>query len=70
MSRERTPVHLRKGIKITDETRQAYEKRDKSLDNDPDARPLRPDKWAKAMRWDEFFQPRKKQTPVETRHQR
>lgn len=64
MSRKRTPVHLQKGIKITDEIRQLYEKRDKSLDNDPDSRPLPPEKWAHAMRRDEFFRPVKKQTTV------
>jgi uncharacterized protein (DUF4415 family) len=60
MSRERTPVSSRKGIKITQEIRDAYERRDKSLDNDPDARPLPPDVWANAMRRDEFFRPIKK----------
>lgn len=64
MSRKRTPVHLRKGIKITDEIRQAYENRDKRLDDDPDSRPLPPEKWANAMRRDEFFRPIKKQTTV------
>jgi len=60
MSRERTPVSSRKGIKITQEIRDAYERRDKSLDNDPDARPLPPEAWANAMRRDEFFRPIKK----------
>ena len=64
MSRKRTPVHLRKGIRITDEIRQAYENRDKRLDDDPDSRPLPPEKWAHAMRRDEFFRPIKKQTTV------
>lgn len=64
MSRKRTPVNLRKGIKITDESREAYERRDKRLDRDPDTRPLPPEKWAKAMRRDEFFRPVKKQTTV------
>lgn len=64
MSRKRTPVHLRKGIKISERTRELYEKRDKSLDDDPDSRPLPPEKWANAMRRDEFFRPVKKQTTV------
>jgi len=64
MSRERTPVNLRKGIKITDEIREAYERRDKRLDNDPDSRPLPPEKWAHAMRREEFFRPIKKLTSV------
>ena len=64
MSRERTPVNLRKGIKITDEIREAYAKRDKSLDKDPETRPLPPERWAQAMRRDEFFRPIKKQTTV------
>ena len=64
MSRERTPVNLRKGIKITDEIRQLYEQRDRSLDKDPDCAPLPPEKWAHAMRRDEYFRPVKKLTAV------
>ena len=59
------PVNLRKGIKITDDVRRLYEQRDRSLDDDPDARPLPPEKWAHAMRRDEFFRPIKK--PVTAR---
>jgi uncharacterized protein (DUF4415 family) len=55
---------LRKGIKISDETRALYEQRDRSLDDDPDNAPLPPDRWANAMRRDEFFRPIKKQTTV------
>jgi uncharacterized protein (DUF4415 family) len=65
MRRRHTPVSLRKGIKITDEIREAYERRDKTLDDDPDARPLPPAKWEHAMRRDEFFRPIKK--PVTAR---
>lgn len=65
MRRKPTPVNLRKGIKITDEIRQAYEKRDRTLDNDPDAPQLSLEKWAHAMRRDEFFRPIKK--PVTAR---
>jgi uncharacterized protein (DUF4415 family) len=65
MSRERTPVNSRKGLKIDDETRKLYEQRDRSLDNDPDARALPPEKWMNAMRRSEFFRPIKK--PVTAR---
>ncbi len=57
------PVEKRKGFKITDEMRAAYASRDKSKD-DPDAPVLPPEKWANAMRRDEFFRPIKKQTTV------
>jgi len=55
---------LRKGIKISPETRRLYDERDRSLDDDPDARPLPPEKWAHAMRREEFFRPIKKLTSV------
>jgi len=61
---EVTPVAQRKGIKISARTRELYEKRNRALDDDPDARPLPPEKWAHAMRRDEFFRPIKKQTTV------
>ena len=64
MSRQRTPINLRKGIKISPETRRLYDERDRSLDDDPDARPLPPEKWAHAMRREEFFRPIKKLTSV------
>jgi len=64
MSRVRTPINSRKGIKISDQTRRLYEERDRSLDNDPDSAPLPPEKWATAMRRDEFFRPIKKQISV------
>ena len=64
MSRARTPINSRKGIKISERTKRLYEQRDKSLDSDPDSRPLPPEKWAKAMRRDEYFRPVKKQTTV------
>jgi uncharacterized protein (DUF4415 family) len=60
MSKERTPISLRKGIKITREVRELYEKRNPRLDRDPDSKPLPPDRWANAMRRDEFFRPIKK----------
>ncbi|HXR77154.1 MAG TPA: BrnT family toxin [Bryobacteraceae bacterium] len=64
MSRVRTPISSRKGINISESTRKLYEDRDRSLDNDPDAPMLPPEKWAHAMRRDEFFRPIKKQTTV------
>ena len=64
MSRERTPISLRKGIKRSEKTRELYEKRDRSLVDDPDSRSLPPERWANAMRRDEFFRPIKKQTTV------
>jgi uncharacterized protein (DUF4415 family) len=64
MSKERTPISSRKGIKITEGTRKAYEERDLSLDNDPDAPALPTERWASAMRRDEFFRPIKKLTTV------
>ena len=64
MSRQRTPINLRKGIKISRETRKLYDGRDRSLDDDPDSRPLPPEKWAQAMRREEFFRPIKKLTSV------
>jgi uncharacterized protein (DUF4415 family) len=64
MSKERTTVSLRKGIKIDQTTRDLYEERDRSLDLDPDSAPLPPERWAHAMRRDEFFRPVKKLTTV------
>ena len=64
MSRERTPINLRKGIKISRETRRLYTERDRGLDKDADARSLPPKKWAQAMRREEFFRPIKKLTSV------
>ena len=64
MSRERTPINLRKGIKISRETRRLYTKRDRGLDKDRDAQSIPPEKWAQAMRREEFFRPVKKLTSV------
>ena len=61
---EVTPVSQRKGINISARTRELYEKRNRALDSDPDAAPLPPDKWAAAMRREEFFRPVKKQTTI------
>jgi len=56
MKNSSTPSNFpkRKGIKISDETRRLYEQRDRGLDNDPDCAPLPPEKWANAMRADEY----------------
>lgn len=54
----------RRGIEIDQNIRDLYEQRDRSLEDDPDSAPLPPDKWANAMRRDEFFRPVKKQTTV------
>jgi uncharacterized protein (DUF4415 family) len=64
MSKQRTPINLRKGIKISRATRRLHEERDRSLDDDPDSRSLPPEKWTHAMRRDEFFRPIKKLTSV------
>ena len=64
MSKERTPVNLREGIKIDAKTRELYEQRDRSLDLVAVSAPLPPERWAHAMRRDEFFRPIKKLTSV------
>ena len=64
MSRQRTPINSRKGIGISDRTRREYEHRNRALDSNPDSKPLPPDRWASAMRRDEFFRPIKKSTTV------
>lgn len=62
---EHTPINERKGIKISEKTREAWKNRDTSRDNDPDyPKPLSPDKWANAMRREEYWRPIKKQTTV------
>jgi uncharacterized protein (DUF4415 family) len=61
---KRTAPGKRKGINVSARARQLYEKRDRRLDSDPGSRPLSPDRWAGAMRRDEFFRPIKKQTTV------
>jgi uncharacterized protein (DUF4415 family) len=65
MKKERTPISSRKGIKISQRTRELYERRDKSLDNDPERKMLPPEKWAHAMTREEFFRPIKK--PISAR---
>jgi uncharacterized protein (DUF4415 family) len=50
----------RRTVKITDEIRQAYAERDKSLDNDPDCPTLPPEAWENAE-IGKFFRPIKTQ---------
>jgi uncharacterized protein (DUF4415 family) len=59
-----TPKDKRRGIKIDQNIKDLYAKRNRQLDKDPGSAPLHPDKWANAMRRDEFFRPIKKQTTV------
>jgi uncharacterized protein (DUF4415 family) len=61
---KRTPPNKRKGIKISQQAHELYNQRNPKLDKDPDTSPLPPEKWANAMRRDEFFRPRKMQTTV------
>ena len=61
MNKESTPRASR--IKISDETRQAYEERDKSLDHDPDAPAMPPEFWENAQ-IGRFYRPIKKQITV------
>ena len=58
------PIKKRRGIRIDQNIKNLYAKRNRELDEDADSAPLRPDKWAQAMRRDEFFRPIKKQTTV------
>lgn len=51
MSRQRTPISLRKGVKISERAKKLYKQRDKTLD----PQPLPPEKLAQAMRREEFF---------------
>jgi hypothetical protein len=43
-----TTTNSRKRLKISEKTREAYRKRDRALDRDPDAPQLPPDYWASA----------------------
>lgn len=63
MSTQRTPINLRKGIKISDKTRKAYKELDRS-NEDPEVPVLPPERWAQAMTREEFFRPIKKSTTV------
>ena len=60
LAKKRTPVNKRQGIKISERTRELYEQRNKDLDKG-EFPPVHPDKWADAMRREEYFRPLKKQ---------
>jgi uncharacterized protein (DUF4415 family) len=49
MKRASTKTNSVKRLKISEETRLAYGKRDRQLDGDPDAPQLPPDYWNKAV---------------------
>jgi uncharacterized protein (DUF4415 family) len=49
MKKASTTTNSAKRLKVSKKTREAYGKRDRRLDNDPDAPPLPPDYWANAV---------------------
>lgn len=49
MKRASTKTNSVKRLKISEETRLAFEKRDRQLDGDPDAPQLPPEYWNKAL---------------------
>lgn len=49
MKRASTKINSVKRLKISEETKLAYGKRDRRLDGDPDAPQLPPDHWDKAV---------------------
>jgi uncharacterized protein (DUF4415 family) len=49
MKKASTTANSVKRLKISKKTRQAYRKRDRALDHDPDAPQLPPDYWANAV---------------------
>ena len=49
MKKASTKTSSVRRLKIGEETRKAYAKRDRRLDNDPDAPQLSPDYWANAV---------------------
>lgn len=57
------PVEQRKGIKVSERTKALYTAHDRSKD-DPENPVLPAERWANAMRRDEFFRPVKRQTTV------
>ena len=63
-NKKRTSSNKRRGIKISDRTRELYAKRNRELDKERDSAPLPPQEWANAMLRTEFFRPVKKQTTV------
>jgi uncharacterized protein (DUF4415 family) len=49
MKKASTTTNPVKRLKVSEKTRQAYRKRDRALDRDPDAPQLPPDYWANAV---------------------
>jgi uncharacterized protein (DUF4415 family) len=49
MKKASTPTNSAKRLKISKKTREAYAKRDRALDSDPDAPQLPPDYWGNAV---------------------
>ena len=49
MKKASTTTNSGRRLKISEKTRQAYGKRDRALDRDPDAPQLSPDYWANAV---------------------
>ncbi len=61
MSNQPTKTSSAKRLKVSQKTRDLYEQRDKSLDNDPDAPTLPPEMWDNAI-IGKYYRPKK--TPV------
>jgi uncharacterized protein (DUF4415 family) len=61
MKKAPTKTSSFKRLKISQETRDLYEQRDRSLDNDPDAPQLPPEMWDNAI-IGKYYRPKK--TPV------
>ena len=49
MKKASTKTNSAKRLSISEKTREAYKKRDRRLDNDPDAPQLPPDYWSNAV---------------------
>jgi uncharacterized protein (DUF4415 family) len=63
MKKTSTKINSVKRLKISEETRLAYGKRDRRLDDDPDAPQLPPDYWGKAV-IGKYYRPLKTQISV------
>ncbi len=63
MKKASTTISSIKRLKISEKTRQAYGKRDRALDRDPDAPQLPPDYWANAV-IGKYYRPLKTQISV------
>jgi uncharacterized protein (DUF4415 family) len=60
MKKASTKTSSVKRLKLSQETREAYAKRDRRLDGDPDAPPLPPEYWTNAV-IGKYYRPRKTQ---------